>query len=371
MNELVLARALLRTGLILLAVVGAVLLGLELRWVVAQVFAAAIVAAGMAPIVTRLTDRERTRSWRWRPPPALVVVLIYLLIGLVLLVLGSVLLQAALTQGVLLVQRAPEFAVKVQDWYDEVARHWAPLEQLDLVDLLGGTSGLTQWMTGLLGQVVNVAGLLLALFAGALNVIFVLFMALYLTISGRSIRDYLLVFVPAGRRRQAQRIIAHISARLGRWVLGELVLGLIVGTGAFIGLTLIGVPGAPLLALVWAVAELIPGIGPFISAVPTILLGFLAGPEVGVLATIFTWVWSQVENNILVPRVMGHAVKLNPLVVLVALLAGSQLLGLAGALFAVPVAGALAVVVDEVREERLLSERETTPELEIAGATPP
>jgi hypothetical protein len=82
MNELVLARALLRTGLILLAVVGVVLLGLELKWVVAQVFAAAIVAAGMAPIVTRLTDPRRTRSYRWRPPAALGVVLIYVLVGL-------------------------------------------------------------------------------------------------------------------------------------------------------------------------------------------------------------------------------------------------------------------------------------------------
>ena len=144
----------------------------------------------------------------------------------------------------------------------------------------------------------------------------------------------------------------------------SMALMAIMGTGAFIGLTIIGVPGAPLLALIWAVAEVIPGIGPFISAVPTILLGFAAGPTTGVLATIFTWLWSQVENNILVPRVMGHAVKLNPLVVLVALLVGTQLLGLAGALFAVPAAGALAVVVDELHQERLLAEHEAALELD-------
>jgi hypothetical protein len=109
--------------------------------------------------------------------------------------------------------------------------------------------------------------------------------------------------------------------------------------------------------LVWAVCVLIPGIGPFISVVPTVFLGFANGPTTGVLATIFAIVWSQLENNVIVPRVMNHTVKLNPLVVLSAVLIGHELLGLAGALFAIPIAAALAVVVDEVHEQRLSDER--------------
>ena len=131
---------------------------------------------------------------------------------------------------------------------------------------------------------------------GPSTVLFVLFMALYLTIGGPSIRDYLLVFVPRARRPQARRIIAHISARLGRWVLGELVLGALVGTGAYIGLALIGVPGATLLALVWAVAELIPGIGPFVSAVPAIPLGFAIYVfEVGLVATLQAFIFATLS----------------------------------------------------------------------------
>jgi len=76
-----------------------------------------------------------------------------------------------------------------------------------------------------------------------------------------------------------------------------------------------------------------------------------------VLATIFAVVWSQLENNVLIPRVMGHTVKLNPVVVLVAVLVGAELLGVAGALFAIPMAAALAVVVDELHHERLLDEQ--------------
>src|SRR5262245_32242860 len=99
MNELVLARALFRGGLLLVAVVALVLLGLQLRWVLVQVFAAAIIAAAMAPVVTRLSDRELPWPWRWRIPPALIVVLIYVVIGLVGLVLLTVLLKVVLAEG--------------------------------------------------------------------------------------------------------------------------------------------------------------------------------------------------------------------------------------------------------------------------------
>jgi predicted PurR-regulated permease PerM len=277
----------------------------------------------------------------------------------------TILLKVLVADGTQLMQRAPDYVLTLKEWSSGLARLWFPLEQFDLIDALGGTSGLTQWAVGSLGQVLGAASVMLGLFGGAINVIFVLFLALYLTLDARSMSDYLLVFLPSDQRHKVRRIIANICCQLGRWVLGELALGVIVGVGAGIGLGLIGVPGAALLALVWAVSVLIPGIGPFVAAVPTILLGFVAGPTIGVLAASFAFVWSQLENNVLVPRVMSHAVKLKPLVVLVAMLVGNQLLGLAGALFAVPVAAALAVVVDELRQERLLAEQKA--EIEPCG----
>jgi predicted PurR-regulated permease PerM len=202
-----------------------------------------------------------------------------------------------------------------------------------------------------------VAGLLTAFLGGAINVIIVLFIALYMTVDGAAMRDYMLVFLPASRRPRARRIIANMSWRLGQWVVGQLVVCVLVGLGAGIALALLGVPGAALLALLWAVCVVIPGIGPFISAVPTIVLGFTAGTTTGVLATVFAIIWSQLENNVMIPRVMDRAVKLNPLVVLAAVLVGKELLGLAGALFSIPLAAALAVMVDELHSERLLDEQ--------------
>jgi predicted PurR-regulated permease PerM len=356
-NELDLTRALYRGGLFVVVLVVLVFLGVQLKWVVVQLFAAAIVAAAIQPIVARVSDPARTPTWRWRPPPAAVVVFVYVCVGLVVLVLGTILLRAALTQGAIIAQRAPEYAALLQVWYTSTLGRWALLDEMDPFDLLGGTSALTQWISGVTTQVLNVASLLLALFGGAINVILVLFIALYLTVDAHAMREYLLVFLPIHRRERARRILANISSRLGQWVAGQLIVCLIVGIGAALVLGVIGVPAALLLALVWAVCVLIPGIGPFLSAIPTIVLGFVPGPTTGVLATLFAVVWSQLENNVIVPRVMGSTVKLNPLVVLVAVLVGNELLGIAGALFAIPMAAALAVVVDEVHHERLLYEQ--------------
>ena len=281
--------------------------------------------------------------------------------------LGIVLVQAMFAQGTLLLERAPGYAVIVQDWYAYMAHRWTPLEELDVFDLIGGTTGLTQWIAEAVRHVLGMGGLLLVTLGGALNVVFVLFIALYLTIDAQSVRDYLLVFVPVRRREQARRVAGDMTWRLGQWVVGQLVLCFLVGLGAGIVLALIGVPAPLILALVWAVDVVIPGIGPFISAVPTILLGFATDVTTGVLATIFAVVWRQLENNVFVPRVMGHTVKLNPMVVLIAMLIGKELLGWAGALFAIPLAAAFAVVVDELHRERLLAEAHAELDLQVAG----
>jgi len=370
-SESGLARALYRGAICLVALVILVALGLQVKWVLVQLFAAAIVAAGMAPVVSHLSGSARAQSWRWRPSPAVVVLLIYLIVGGLLLVLATILLQVLLEQGSLLIQRMPQYAARLQAWYAALSERSSLVAELDIWNLLGGANGITERIVSMLGQLLNVAGVLLAVFGGAINVIFVLFIALYLTIYGESIRDYLLIFLPAGQQARARTVITHISSRLGRWVVGEFVLCLIIGTGSAIGFSIIGVPGAAFLGVVWAIAELIPGIGPFIAAVPSILLGFVAGVETGIVATIFTIVWSQIENNVVVPRVMSHAVKINPLVVLVALLMGYELLGLVGALFAVPLAAGLAVIVDELHHERavaLAPDSEPTPVAAPEGA---
>jgi predicted PurR-regulated permease PerM len=117
--------------------------------------------------------------------------------------------------------------------------------------------------------------------------------------------------------------------------------------------TLLGLPYAAALALIAGVGELVPNLGPIIAAIPLIMVGLLVSPTHGLLALVLAVLIQQLENNLIVPRVMSKAVDLHPVVVMVAILSGNELLGVPGALLAVPVVASLSVVVDEIQHERL------------------
>ena len=118
----------------------------------------------------------------------------------------------------------------------------------------------------------------------------------------------------------------------------------ILGTLIYIGLTILGVKYALVLALIAGLTEAIPFVGPFIGAVPAVFLAFLESPFKALLVLILYIVVQQLENNIIVPKVMQKTVGLNPIVVMVAILLGAKLAGVLGALLAIPIATAAMVV---------------------------
>jgi len=190
-------------------------------------------------------------------------------------------------------------------------------------------------------------------FSSLIHVLFTLFLALYLVIDGERIRRYMVEFLPSGRQSQALEITARIGLRLGAWARGEALLAAIIGGMTWIGAMVIGLPYAAALALIAGIGEVVPTIGPIVAAIPLIAVGLLSSPTQGLLALGLAILVQQLENNLIVPRVMGHAVELHPVVVMLAILAGGELLGIPGALLAVPVVAALSVVVDEFQRERL------------------
>jgi predicted PurR-regulated permease PerM len=191
------------------------------------------------------------------------------------------------------------------------------------------------------------------LVSGTLDAIFALIVALYLTVDNRRILAYLVGFLPTDRRVQAQEVAGRIGVRFGGWVRGQLLLSAIVGLVILAGLSVIGVRYAFLLALLAAIGEAIPLVGPVFSAVPAVVIAFTQSPVQGFLTLALYVVVQQLENHLIVPRVMGRAVELHPLAVILALLTGGELLGVTGAILSVPVAAAISVIVDEARRERL------------------
>jgi predicted PurR-regulated permease PerM len=162
----------------------------------------------------------------------------------------------------------------------------------------------------------------------------------------------LIEFLPLERQAQAIVLTERIGSRLGAWARGEAVLAAIIGTLTWLGAIALGLPYAAALALIAAVGELIPNLGPIIAAIPLIAVGFLSSPSQGLLAVGLAILVQQLENNLIVPRVMGQAVNLHPVAVMLAILGGNELLGIPGALLAVPVVASLSVILDEIQRER-------------------
>jgi predicted PurR-regulated permease PerM len=346
----VVSRAILFTiaVLILLWMVG------QLTSVIVKLVLAVILAAGMKPLVDRLTARELRRQGRWTPPRGLVVLLVYVAMILLVSIAGGLIIQVVVSEIQNLVAGVPVYAPRIVDRVNEL---------LDLVpggrqivadfDIAGQLSGLVSRLFGVFSQALLVFQYVLSLFSGLLDVLMILLLALYLTTDGPRIGRYLLAFLPADRHEQAARVTGRIFVRLGGWVSGQLLLCLIIGFLSWIGLTIIGVPYVVVLALIAGIMEAVPNIGPIIAAVPAVLIAALYSPWQALFVAILYLIIQQLENYIIVPRVMSKAVELHPLAVLLALMVGGELMGVLGAVLAVPVTAAISVIVDEIRAERL------------------
>ncbi len=139
-----------------------------------------------------------------------------------------------------------------------------------------------------------------------------------------------------------------MSKKMGEWLRGQLILGLIVALAVYVGLTFLGVKYALVLALMAGVLEVIPYVGPIISLVPALFIGFAQSPVIGVLVVVLYVVIQQVENHILVPKVMQKVTGLNPIISILALLVGLKAGGLAGAILAIPLAMMGVVILEDL-----------------------
>lgn len=197
----------------------------------------------------------------------------------------------------------------------------------------------------------NVFSVTLAVFDNLLTIVFLLVLTFYLILERDNVEErFSALFV--GRQERVKKLIVQIEEKLGGWLRGQLFLSFFIGVLSYIGLMLLGIPYALPLAVVAGFMEVVPVIGPIISAIPSILVGLTISPILALGVGAMYIVIQQLENHLIVPQVMKKAVGLNPLVVILAIAVGSRLLGVAGALLAVPIAVVLQIVVGEVIEER-------------------
>ena len=238
-----------------------------------------------------------------------------------------------------LVDRAPEY-------YDRAKQEFPFLAQFDEIE-----RDIQQAGSKVVGSVVGLIGTGASFIFNALTV---LILTIYFTVNLPKMRRAVAVMLGREDREEFHEIYDESVRRVGGYVLGNLLVSAIAGVVSFIALTVIGVPFAAALAFLTAVLDLIPTIGALIAAVLASVVAAFAGVPALIATAAFYLVYQQVENYVIQPRVMGRTIEMSAPVIILAVLIGGSLLGVIGALLAIPVAAIIKVAVGELYlEERM------------------
>ena len=320
----------------------AVVLGAGLwaiRGVLVLIYVCALLAVGLSPLV-RWIERRELLAWRGRRPPRWAVILVlYALVLTAVTGIALVVVPPLIAQAQELIARAPQLLDRAQGFCD---RHH--LGSLDLRTVLptrpsGAVAGT------LLGTVTGILG-------GFFGVVTIVILTFYFLVEGDTLQDRWLRLLPRDRRAKARAIAGRVTGKVSAWLVGQLILSAVIGTTAGLALALLGVPFPYVLAIIAAIGELVPYAGPFISGV--IASGIAAVSvswNVAFATAAYYLVQQLVENNVLQPKLMGHQVGLSAATVIIAVLVGGSLLGIVGAVLAVPTAAILQATLEELAPE--------------------
>jgi predicted PurR-regulated permease PerM len=187
---------------------------------------------------------------------------------------------------------------------------------------------------------------------GVIGLVTILILTFYVLVNADNFRASFLRLFPRERRAQVDSASREVTTKVSAWLSGQLLLGAIIGSTSALGLWALGIPYFYVLALIAGIGEMIPIVGPILSAVPALAVASTISIDKVLFVGIFFIIQQQVENHLLVPRIMSKQVGLSAVTVIVSLLIGAQLLGILGALIAVPTAAIIQVVASEIwREE--------------------
>lgn len=296
-----------------------------LRGVLITLFLALILMAALSPLVERLQ--------KWRIPRVLSIILIYILIFTAIGFTIAGIIPPLVEQTQNLISRFPSY-------FDSLS--WMGVDKNMIYTQ---TNQFTEKLGILSGSIIKTVT---SFFQNIINIVVLMVISFYLVLERKNLDKYLLRFFGENVANTGVRIFDKIEKRLGGWVRAELLLMLIVGLLSYIGLSFLGVDYALPLAILAGFLEIIPIIGPFISAIPAVLVGLLVSPLMALAVAALYLLIQQLENNLIVPQIMARECGLKPLVTIIALIIGFRLGGVPGAILAVPVVLLLEVILTEI-----------------------
>ncbi len=305
-----------------------------IRDVIAIVFASLIVASALSPTIDRMA--------KGRIPRVLTILIMYLVIIAFFGALVYFILPPAITQLRQLADQLPNYFSYFNNFINNL-REFGIQNHL-INDSQSSLNAVSNFLNSFTSNIFNTTKGFISGFTAVLTV-FVL--NLYLLLDENGIKKFFVALLPVKQKNQIVNIANKVGSGLGAWLRGQLLLGIIVGLLVYIGLVIIGVPYALTLALLAGVLEIIPIIGPIVSAIPAILIALSISPTMALIVTGFYILVQELENKLLVPKVMQRTVGLHPVTIIIVLLIGAKLMGILGILLAVPVTSVLYIVLKE------------------------
>jgi predicted PurR-regulated permease PerM len=332
-------RALIRYGMVAFSVTLMLLWALYLvRDALLLLYVASLIAIGFGPIVGTI---ERWRlAGRHRLPRWVAILIVYVTLIGSLVGIGMAVLPPLITQAREFWSDVPVLIQRGQQWL---------MDRGLLTDQISVRDAVQQTTTGGTTDAVGtVLGAIWGFVGGVFGLLTILILAFYFLVDSSSlVRTFVRLF-PRAERERVEDACMRISTKVSAWLGGQLLLAGIIGTTAALGLWLLGVPYFYVLALIAGIGEMIPVVGPLLAAVPAIAVALSVSPSTALFVAIFFLAQQQVENHVLVPKVMERQVGVSAVVVIVALLIGGSLLGIIGAILAVPTAAILQVLFEEL-----------------------
>jgi predicted PurR-regulated permease PerM len=333
-------RSLIRYACVALAITLALMWAIYLvRGPLLVIYVSALFATGLTPLVETI-ERQRIRVITSRRLPRGAAILI-----IYAAVIGSL---AALATAVI-----PPMVVQLEEFWKELPRY-LDLAQQKLAHWGLITAGasfndiLQQAPFGSGSAVAVVLATLWGFVGGIFGLVSILLLTFYFLVEAQDVFNLFVRVFATEHRPRVARVSELVAAKISGWLGGQMLLGLIIGSMSAIGFFFMGVPYFFVLAVIAGIGEMIPMVGPLLSAIPAVGVALTVSPALAVGVAAFCLGIQLVENNVLVPKVMGQTVGLNAVTVIIALSIGSELLGFVGALLAVPTAAIIQVLFEEL-----------------------
>lgn len=336
------ARSILRVVLIVVLSAVALYLVYLLRKPLGWLFLAAFIAIAVSAPVNRLSRRM---------PRGLAIATVYLGLLLVPVMIGALIVPTLVTEATNLAEDVPRYADEVQEFIQDNERLRELDEKYDIA------AQLQEQAAKLPEKLGDAAGVLRDLGLGLVNSIFALVNILILSVfmvagGGRWIQATLSTRQPEERER-LERLLARIAGAVAGYVQGALTVAFIAGISSYLVMWILGVPFRAPLAVMVGLFALIPLIGATIAAIIVgVVTLFNDFPSATIIWVVWSIVYQQIENNVIQPQVQKRTLQVQPIVVLVAVLFGSTLLGVVGALLAIPIAASIQIVLQEYLDYR-------------------